>query len=339
MSAPDFSTPIIPDNTTPSSAAAGGTTSPLIYGAMALGGSWDRSPMTDDDVAAGFAALDTAVQLGISDIDLADIYTAGKSETLVGQWLATQPDRRESVRLQTKAGIRLPGNTAAEQAPVHYRLDEHTLRGGLEGSLERLGVDHVGRFMVHRWDPLADPTRVARILDALVDEGLTSGVGISNVSWHRVHMLQRHLNHPIQAIQMQMSLGHRDFVERQILANHPDAATVDFDEQLLDQAHATGIEIQAWGALDQGRYTRPAGSSPDPATAALVGQISQELDTTPESVVLAWLIRLPQGIRPVIGSSNPQRIRACAQAAAVTEHLTQEHWYALLNSARGNNVP
>lgn len=311
----------------------------MIYGAMALGGSWERSPLTDDDVAVGFRALDAAVAAGLSEIDLADIYTAGKSESVVGRWLAERPGHRQKLTLQTKAGIRIPGITAADQAPMHYRLDEHTLRGGLEGSLTRLGVDSVDRFLIHRWDPLADPAQVAAVLDRLVDEGLTAGLGISNVSWHRMQVLQGHLRHPLEAVQVQLSLGHRDFVERQILWDHPEGSDVDFDESLLENCTASGIQIQAWGALDQGRYTRTAQDSPDPATAELTAAIATELGSTPEAVALAWIMRLPQRIRPVIGTSNPERIAACAQAHDVVKQLTHEHWYALLNSARGHSVP
>ncbi|NKE09371.1 MULTISPECIES: aldo/keto reductase [Kocuria] len=338
MSAPSDVSPILPDSASTAHEPSR-SSSRLIYGAMALGGSWDLSALTDDDVATGFRALDAAAAAGLTEIDLADIYTAGKSESVVGQWLAERAGRRESVTLQTKAGIRIPGNTAADDAPMHYRLDEHTLRGGLEGSLTRLGVESVDRFLIHRWDPLADPTQVAAVLDQLVDDGLTAALGISNVSWHRIRGLQSHLRHPLEAVQVQLSLGHRDFVERQILWDHPEGSGVDFDESLLENCAAVGIQVQAWGALDQGRYTRSPQDSTDPATAELTAAIAAEIGTSAEAVALAWIMRLPQRIRPVIGTSNPERIVACAQALDVVDKLTHEHWYALLNSARGHNVP
>lgn len=341
---PSSSAPIVPDDIasedTPDGTGHGKRAATrLIYGAMALGGSWHDATVTDDDLAVASAALDTAVEVGMREIDLADIYTLGKSETVVGQWLAEHPGTREQLLLQTKAGIRIPGITASPEDPVHYRLDKSTLRGGLEGSLERLGVDAVDRFLIHRWDPLADPAAVATVLDELIDDGLTAGVGISNVSWYRLNLLQRHLQHPIQAVQVQLSLGHRDFVERQILWDHPEAAAVDFSEELLDECAATGIEIQAWGSLDQGRFTRKNTDAEHATTAALVQEIADDIGCSAEAVALAWIMRLPQRIRPVIGTTNPARIRACAQAETAARALTHEHWYALLNSARGSNIP
>lgn len=338
MQPADASSSIVSDHDAHGTAHGERLTTRLVYGAMALGGSWDGADLTDQEFAHGFAALSAAHDAGFRVIDLADIYTAGKSESVVGQWLAENPVRPE-LTLQTKAGIRLPGNTAPEDAPVHYRLDRATLRDGLEGSLARLGVDAVDRFLIHRWDPLADVAEVGTVLDELVEEGLTRGIGVSNVSWYRLDLLQRHLHHPVEVVQSQLSLGHRDFVERQILWDHPDGTAVDFSEELLDEAAASGVEIQAWGALDQGRYTREPQDSADPATADLVRQIATDLRCSPEAVVLAWIMRLPQRVRPVIGSADPGRIRACAEADRALAGLTYEHWYALLNSARGRNIP
>ena len=101
----------------------------LIYGAMPLGGSWSADdPLTEEQEEVGFAALDAAEEAGYRDLDLADIYAAGKSETVVGRWLAQDPQRRQRMQVQTKAGIRIPGGTAAGDAPMHYRLDAATVR-------------------------------------------------------------------------------------------------------------------------------------------------------------------------------------------------------------------
>lgn len=330
---------IVTDDCPRSSPIGQKPTSQLIYGAMGLGGNWDRSELTEVDIALGFAALDAAVDAGIIDIDLADIYTCSKSESVVGQWLAADPTRRSVVRLQTKAGIRLPGNTAPTGAPVHYRLDERTVREGLEGSLSRLGVDSVDRFLVHRWDPLSDSQRVAAVLDRLVDEGLTRSVGVSNVSWQRLSVLQRFMHHRLDALQMQLSLGHRGAVESQIMWNQPQQSAYACADDLLDRCQEAGVEVQAWGPLDQGRYVRDNPDPLDAATAECVSRIAAELSTSPEAVALAWVMRLPQCIRPVIGTTDPARITACAQAVETVKYLSHEHWYQLLNTARGNNVP
>ncbi len=82
--------------------------SPLIYGCMNLGGTWDASPLTDDVVRRAHALVDTALDCGITRFDHADIYTRGKSESVFGQVLAERPDLRAQIEIQTKCGIVLP---------------------------------------------------------------------------------------------------------------------------------------------------------------------------------------------------------------------------------------
>lgn len=318
----------------------------LIYGAMALGGSWDADdPLGDAQLGRGFAALDAAAEAGFRDLDLADIYAAGKSETVVGRWLAQDPSHRERMRVQTKAGIRLPGSTGPHGSPKHGRLDAATVRDSLEGSLERLGLESVDRFLVHRWDPLADLAELGAALDAIVDEGLTRRVGVSNMDWQRLELLQQTMSSPLSAAQVQLSLDHRDLLEAQILWNHPEGRSVVQDGAFLERCARAGIEIQAWGSMAQGIFTgAPAPDSDDePRNLApaieLVQRTAEELGCSREAVVLGWLMRPPQRIRPVIGTTDPERIRACAQADAATPNMTHERWYALWNSARGHDVP
>ena len=100
------------------------------------------------------------------------------------------------------------------------------------------------------------------------------------------------------------------------------------------------IALQAWGALGKGWYS--GGAPPDAApatvaTAQLVQQLADEHGVTRESIVLAWLLKHPARIQPVIGTANPDRIRACADAGRVA--LTRGQWYALYQSARGRELP
>lgn len=337
------STPSVPQTDVPRDDA--GLTR-AIYGAMPLGGTWKQEdPLTDEQTELGFRALDAAVEAGFRDLDLADIYAAGKSEVVVGRWLSQSPRWRDRVRIQTKAGLRLPGSTGPAGAPHHCRLDRASLLGALEGSLERLGLERVERFFVHRWDPLADVGHLGRTLDEIVEQGLARRIAVSNLSWSRIETLQRHMTTPISATQVQFSLDHRDLVEQQVLWNHPEGRVLEADDALLERCAQAGLEIQAWGSMAQGIFTgAPAPDSTDEIrhlepTIDLVRRLGQEMGCSREAVVLAWIMRLPQRLRPVIGTTDPQRIRACAQADAAAANMTHEQWYALWASARGHDVP
>ncbi|WP_270256822.1 aldo/keto reductase [Kocuria marina] len=328
---------------------------PLIYGCMALGGTWGQEsvPASQYDVAR--EAVYAAHRAGFELFDHADIYIGGASETLFGRILAEDALLRRAVRIQTKCGIKLPGNTGPQGSPVHYRLDRDSVRSSLEGSLQRLGVDHVERLFLHRPDPLTPLGETARALDELHREGLIGSVGLSNMTPHHVAAFQQLLSVPVTAVQIQMSLAHRDFVESQVLANHPEGTGVSFPGGLLAQCIADEIELQAWGAMASGIYSgapaptsglasAPAvesGEDEDPVqrTSALVERLAQRMGVSREAVVVGWLLRHPYGIRPVVGTLNPQRIAACAQAPRAAELMTHEDWYALWMAARGRPLP
>ena len=315
---------------------------PLIYGCMALGGPWDRSEITAAQFDAAHTAVRAAHQAGFELFDHADIYAAGKSETVFGRILTEDPELARGIRLQTKCGIRIPGNTGPEGSPVHYRLDRDTIRASLEGSLQRLGVDSVERLILHRPDPLTTLGETAQTLDDLRSEGLINSVGLSNMTLRHVAAFQQLLCTPLTAVQVQMSMAHRDFVETQVLGNQTEGTRYNFPEGLLTHCAAEQIEVQAWGAMADGVYSGrpiPEGDPSAEATSGVVDRLAQELDLSREAVVVGWLLRHPYAIRPVVGTMNPERIRACAQAPRAADQMSHEDWYELWTAARGHPLP
>ncbi|CAL8896409.1 aldo/keto reductase [Kocuria varians] len=364
---------------------------PLIYGCMNLGGAWGQDRITTETVDAAREAVHAAHRAGIRLFDHADIYVSGDSETVFGQILAEDELLSHSVQIQTKCGIRLPGNNAAPGAPAHYRLDRDSIRSSLDASLRRLGVDRVERLLLHRPDPLTPLSETAHAVDELYREGVIGSLGLSNMTSQHVAVMQQLATVPLTAVQMQMSLAHRDFVEGQVLANHPEGAGTTFPQGLLAHCVADGIEIQAWGALAGGAYShepvgavapgngfrapvsegasvsdagdageKPAATaagSPDDAaagpsagddaasasprerTSALVRELARRMEVPPEAVVVGWLLRHPYGIRPVVGTRDPRRIAACAEAPRAAALMSHEDWYALWTAARGHPLP
>jgi predicted oxidoreductase len=322
----------------------------LIYGIMGLGGSWDSTPYTDDDVQAAEHAIDAALELGITWFDAADVYRCGKSESVLGEVLAARPELRQRIKIQTKCGIRFPGNNIGGDL-TYYREDGEVVLSSLESSLKRLQLDRVECLLLHRPSPLIDRPGTARALDRLVDEGTVGAIGVSNMSHHRIEALQAHLSHPLVVDQLQLSLGHRDFVEVDLAANDR-SRQVAFPEGTLEYVQAKGIQLQAWGPLDSGIYgpeyagtTPPRGmtvaeaASPDVAnTRAEVARQAAAAGVAPTAILLAWLIRHPAGIVPVIGSSNPARIAQAKGAAEVAAKMSQEDWWRLFSLARGAQV-
>lgn len=307
----------------------------LLYGCMGLGGAWDTTPYSPGDIDAAEAAVQAALDIGITTFDHADIYRHGKSEAVFGEVLSRTPGLRERVVLQTKCGIRL----ADGDRPGIYDLRAGSIVRRVEESLTRLRTDVIDVLLLHRPDPLADPDEVAGALTSLHEQGLVRRFGVSNMGGAQIAQLQSALGLPLVANQLEMSLQRRDWVEAGVLVNTPAAAGLGYPLGTTEYCRANGIALQAWGALAQGRYTGREETPDEVATARLVASLAEAKNTTPETILLWWLRRHPAGIAPVVGSARPERIRACADAAVREPELSHEEWYGLWLTARGAPLP
>ncbi|MFI1279544.1 aldo/keto reductase family oxidoreductase [Streptomyces sp. NPDC020858] len=307
----------------------------VLYGCMGLGGSWDPAPYAPGDIDEAEAAVHAALDSGITTFDHADIYRHGKAEAVFGEVLARTPGLRERITLQTKCGIRL----GDADRPGIYDLRGESITRRVEESLTRLRTDVIDVLLLHRPDPLADVDATAAALTSLHRQGLVRSFGVSNMGAAQIAHLQARLDVPLVANQLEMSLHSRDWVEAGVLLNTPGSAANGFPFGTLEHCRDHGIRLQAWGALAQGRFTGLQQTPAERATAQLLDELARRKGTTPESVLLWWLIRHPAAIAPVIGTARPDRIRACRDAALREPDLTHEEWYELWITARGVPLP
>ncbi|MEU3527339.1 aldo/keto reductase [Streptomyces sp. NPDC038707] len=303
----------------------------LLYGCMGLGGGWDTEPYTAADIGRAEAAIEAALAAGITAFDHADIYRHGKAEAVFGEVLARNPGLRERIVLQTKCGIRLPHGGR----PGRYDLRGAGIVRRVEESLVRLRTDVLDVLLLHRPDPLTGPREIAAALDSLHARGLVRQFGVSNMSGPQIAALQAHTDLPLVVNQLEMSLARRDWVEAGVLFNTPDASRNGFAPGTLEWCAAHGVRLQAWGPLARGRFTSGDGTR----TGRLVAELARRKDTTPQTILLWWLLRHPAGIAPVVGTTRPERIAACADAARREPDLTHEEWYDLWTTARDAPLP
>lgn len=310
----------------------------LIYGCMGLGGSWSAEPYASADVDEAAAAVEAALDAGISLFDHADIYRGGKAEAVFGEVLAGTPGLRERLRLQTKCGIRLD----EQGLETHYDLSRAAILERTNESLARLRTDYVDVLLLHRPDPLMDPAEVADAVGQLMAEGKVRAVGVSNMSGAQIEVLQDRLETPVVANQLEMSLLKRAWLESTVLVNHAEGTDYSFPHGTVEHCARHGITLQAYGALARGLYSGAPSARPtaaEEATTALVAQLATDKNATVEAILLGWLMKHPAGIAPVIGTANPDRIRACAGAAEVAAGMSRAEWYRLWVTARGSDIP
>ncbi|MCA9836603.1 MAG: aldo/keto reductase [Trueperaceae bacterium] len=309
----------------------------LAYGTASMGGSWDSVPASQDIKERANTLIKTAFEQGINHIDMADVYTWGKSDEAVGYALRQNPGLREKLVLQEKAGIILGGNPDFGQ-PSRYDYSYDHLVKSVEGSLKRLGTDYVDLLAFHRPDPLVELEEIARAADFMQRQGMVRYFGVSNHSSLQIELLRKYLNQPIILNQLELSLLHHHLISRGMMVNQA-GHTYANTEETLEYCRLHDIQIQAWSPVAGGKLFNSSQEAPETirATAALISKLAKEKGTTQEAIALAWLLRHPMGIQPIIGTLNAERIADSALAANV--ELSRQEWYSLLEAARGAGVP
>jgi predicted oxidoreductase len=299
----------------------------LAYGCMRIAGTWDRNALTPELVAAGERAVHTAVECGYTHFDHADIYGNGMCEEIFGRVLAASPALRGGMLIASKCGIRWQGDGGAD-APHRYEFSSAHIVWSCEQSLKRLGIETLDLYMLHRPDYLADPQEIASAFAQLQQQGKVRAFGVSNFRPSFLSMIQGACPMPLLVNQVEIHLGR----------------LAAFEDGTLDQCIEQGITPVAWsplggGMLGDGGHVRD--DDPRASTLrALLGvmdAMAQRLGCSRTVLALAWLLKHPARIIPVVGTANPDRIRDAARADAL--ELSREDWYTLLTAARGQGLP
>jgi predicted oxidoreductase len=271
-----------------------------------------------DDLGAATALVETALEIGINLFDTADIYGPdngepfGAAEALLGRVFARAPGLRDAMVLATKGGIEMG---------VPYNASADYLIAACEASLRRLGVERIDLYQIHRPDTLAHPAETARALDALRAAGKIAHAGVSNYTPAQTAALIAHMPFPLASVQPEFS-----------------ALFIDpLSDGVLDQAMAMGLGVMAWSPLAGGRLAVEAPDRRAGDVARVLDELAQAQGVDRASMALAWVMAHPARPIPIIGSQQPGRIRAAAEAARVT--LTRAEWYRVLTAARGVPLP
>jgi predicted oxidoreductase len=313
------------------------TTERLILGCMQFGSGWVEGAENTEVRQRARAAVETALGLGITRFDHADIYCRGRSEEVFSRALQDLGVRREQVSLQSKCGMIYAGVDDGSLGRQYDLSRDHILRA-VEGTLRRLGTDHLDLLLLHRPDVLAEPEEIARAFDWLESTGAVRRFGVSNHNPAQIDLLRHRLRQPLAANQVQISLLETSLFDAGLVADSRPPAPASAEAGVIEYCRLHAVELQAWAPLARGMIA--GGSTPsNPRVERVrraVGEVGAELGVAGETVAVAWLLRHPAGLCPVIGTRDPARIKACA--AALEVNLTREQWYRLYLASRGQNL-
>jgi aryl-alcohol dehydrogenase-like predicted oxidoreductase len=275
------------------------------------------------DEAESVATIHRALELGITLLDTSDAYGPHTNEELVGRAIA---DRRDSVVLATKFGI------AERDADGHARIrgDAAYVKSAAEGSLKRLGVDHVDLYYQHRVDKSVPIEETVGAMAALVEQGKVRHLGLSEASADNIR--RAHAVHPIAAVQFEWSLWSREI-----------------EEEIVPTARELGIGIVAYSPLGRGFLTGRIRSTDDLAPGdfrriaqprfaeenlaknqALIDSlraVAAEHDVTPGQIALAWVQHRGDDVVPIPGTKRRKYLEENYAAASL--ELTAEQLAAI----------
>jgi len=252
------------------------------------------------DEGEAIATIHRALDLGVTFLDTADMYGPHTNEQLVGKAIA---GRRDEVQLATKFGIR------RDPTDIRFRGIDGSpdyVKQAIEGSLQRLGVDHVDLYYLHRVDLSTPIEETVGAMAELVEQGKVRYLGLSEASSDTVR--RAHAVHPITALQTEYSVWTRD-VEDDILPTVRELGIGFVPYSPLGRGFLTG-EIRTVDALDADDFRRHNPRFADENLEHNIGiveridRVAARHDATPAQVALAWVLAQGDDIVPIPGTKR-----------------------------------
>jgi predicted oxidoreductase len=287
----------------------------LIYGCMRIAG--DNSVQ---DKTKGKLAIRAALDAGYTHFDHADIYGDGHCESLFGELLTElkkeTPTLRDQLIITSKAGIRAD--------PKRYDFSAEYLISSVDNSLKRLNTDYLDLFLLHRPDYLFNAEDVAQTFMKLKASGKVNHFGVSNFSPSQVSLLQSALDEPLVVNQIEINIHNINSLT----------------DGTLDQCQQLGITPIAWcplGGVAYSAWGNTFSNADEQRIEIELAEQAEKYNCLPWQLILAWLLKHPANISPIIGSTTPERIVAAKQA--LTIEYSHADWYRLLEARNGYEQP
>lgn len=275
-----------------------------------IAGAWRWHTVSDQTVDA---LIRTSLEKGITTFDNADIYGDHSNEEIFGRVLKKDSALRKQIEIVTKCGIKFPSVHRPLSRIKHYDTSKEHILWSVDNSLKHHGTDYLDLLLIHRPDPLLNPHEVAEAFDELRSSGKVLHFGVSNFTPLQFEMLQSYLPMPIVTNQVE--------------------ASVTCSQTLFDGTMDVLMKHRtcpmAWSPLGGGNLMDPKLKS--------IFQKAPEYGVSDSQLAVAWLLKHPAKIFPVIGTTRPERIQE--SAASITIELDLQDWFEMLKIAMGREMP
>lgn len=271
--------------------------------------------------------VQTALEEGANFFDHADIYGGGTCEEIFADAIRMNAEIREKIILQSKCGIR----------KGMFDFSKEHILDSVDGILKRLNTEYLDVLLLHRPDALIEPEEVAAAFDILETSGKVRHFGVSNQNPMQIQLLKKFVKQPLVANQLQLSITNANMISNGINVNMENDSAINRDGSILDYCRLHDITIQPWSPFQYGFFEGVfLGNDKFPELNQQIDEIAAKYEVTNTTIAIAWLLRHPAQMQPVIGTMNSDRLKDCIKASEV--HLTREEWYSIYRAA-GNILP
>ncbi len=284
------------------------TFSRIISGCMTWG-SWGKKLSTEEMIGL----MNHCLEHGLTTFDHADIYGGYTTEDDFGKAFAASNIDRSKIQLISKCGIQL--TSGRENLLKHYEYSKEYIVWSTENSLKKLQAEYLDLLLLHRPSPLMKPDEIAEAATTLLKEGKIKNFGVSNFTPTQIALLEKSI--PISCNQVEFSLTH--------------SAPMDdgtFDDCILHHRAA-----MAWSPL--GGVFREKTEQTN-RIKKVIQDLGEKYNADASQLLLAWIMKHPANVHPVVGTTNKERITSAIQASKIDLEL--QDWFTLLEASRGEEV-
>ncbi len=287
--------------------------SQIIAGTMRLG-QWGAKFNSDEYLAF----IEACIELGVTTFDHADIYGDYTTEEEFGQALASKPSVREKIQIISKCGIRRVCSQRANHRIKSYDSTKAHIIASVENSLKALKTDYIDVLLLHRPDYLMDPDEIGEAVQILNEQDKIIDFGVSNFNTHQFDLVNPKV--ALCTNQIEVSLQNLNA----------------FDNGLIDQCHKYRLPIMAWSPLDGGSIFAKNPSEQNTRIYKVAYPLLEKYNCSLDQLLLAWLMKHPAHILPIIGTSKIERIKLAKAATDI--HISHEDWYDLFQASTGKTL-
>lgn len=257
--------------------------------------------------------IGTALDQGITTFDNADIYGDHGNEELFGRSLKGRPELRHRMEIVTKCGIKFPSAKRPSTRVKHYDTSKKHILWSVENSLRNFHTDYLDLLLIHRPDPMMNPSEVSEAFAELHISGKVRHFGVSNFTSAQFELLQSYIDQPLVTNQIELSLTY---------VNPLFDGTVDC---MMKHRSAP----MAWSPLGGGELMTDKFAD--------LFSMADRYNSTRSQLALAWLLAHPAGVMPVVGTTQPTRISETARATEIA--LDRQDWFEMLKVSMGKEMP